>query len=382
MSRRFAAGLSSKTLPVILRITQSKAPVLILQVVSQEAMHGYRIAQEIKRLSRDVLEFKEGGLYPTLHSLEADGYLESYKQIAKGRTRRYYQITEKGTTALAKRTPGMAAFIQCRDTHPRRRAMLGFHAKQPYTFDAWLNAATRGLCDHARERIREELKDHYLDAYDALIEDGITGAEARAVSELGSPKKARRRFKKIYLTIMQSDTLSYVLNSTHRSYVLLFGRFVRSNHLQILIFCFVAAIMSTILAIYDASRSFKVFYGLPIALVMIALSLAYFFIRLRRKKSTLLARIMHHAINNLFSPVILLFYVIPYLFSTYDYLLELLGYYLIFCVLQASRISLSDLSLAYKLKFYPAHNMTPTVRKIMALTGERLDIDSDKPREQ
>jgi len=82
--------------------------------------------------------------------------------------------------------------------------MFGFRHRQADTFDAWLDATTRGLCDHARERIREELECHYLDAYDALIETGVP--DAQAVAELGSPKKAQRRFKKIYLT-RKEDTL-------------------------------------------------------------------------------------------------------------------------------------------------------------------------------
>jgi transcriptional regulator len=77
-------------------------PTLILQVLSEGSSHGYRIAQDIKARSKGVLEFKEGTLYPALHTLEAEGYLESHKQVEKGRTRRYYKLTDKGRKELAR----------------------------------------------------------------------------------------------------------------------------------------------------------------------------------------------------------------------------------------------------------------------------------------
>lgn len=77
-------------------------PTLILQVLSREPNHGYRIAQDIKARSKGVLDCKEGTLYPALHLLENKGVIESYEQVENGRTRRYYRLTEKGTKTLAK----------------------------------------------------------------------------------------------------------------------------------------------------------------------------------------------------------------------------------------------------------------------------------------
>jgi transcriptional regulator len=77
-------------------------PTLILQVLNREPNHGYRIAQQIKATSKGVLDFKEGTLYPALHKLENEGQIESYEQVEKGRTRRYYRLTEKGHRTLEK----------------------------------------------------------------------------------------------------------------------------------------------------------------------------------------------------------------------------------------------------------------------------------------
>jgi len=77
-------------------------PTLILQNLSRGPNHGYRIAQEIKQTSKGVLDYKEGTLYPALHGLEGKGYIASQTRVENGRTRCYYEFTEKGKKALAR----------------------------------------------------------------------------------------------------------------------------------------------------------------------------------------------------------------------------------------------------------------------------------------
>ena len=77
-------------------------PTLILHSLRQSPNHGYQIAQEIKRKSKGVLDFKEGTLYPALHDLEAKGLITSYTRTVNGRPRCCYKLTEKGKKALAK----------------------------------------------------------------------------------------------------------------------------------------------------------------------------------------------------------------------------------------------------------------------------------------
>ena len=77
-------------------------PTLILHSLRQSPNHGYQIAQEIKRKSKGVLDFKEGTLYPALHDLEAKGLITSSISRVNGRSRCCYKLTEKGKKALAK----------------------------------------------------------------------------------------------------------------------------------------------------------------------------------------------------------------------------------------------------------------------------------------
>ncbi len=87
-------------------------PLLILQLLSSGPSHGYQITQQIKARSNGILDFKEGTLYPALHNLEQHGLLEAFTVEENGRTRRYYQITNRGRTALEKAHKEWEQFVQ------------------------------------------------------------------------------------------------------------------------------------------------------------------------------------------------------------------------------------------------------------------------------
>ncbi len=77
--------------------------VIILQILQHQPYHGWRIAQRLKLLSRDVLRVQQGSLYPALHKLEAKGWIRSeWKPTEEGRTARHYSLTPKGVKQLAK----------------------------------------------------------------------------------------------------------------------------------------------------------------------------------------------------------------------------------------------------------------------------------------
>lgn len=87
-------------------------PLLILHLLESGPSHGYSIAKEIKERSEGVLDFKEGTLYPTLHNLEKQNYIESYKSKYEGRIRRYYQLTEVGKAALEQEMQAWQTYTQ------------------------------------------------------------------------------------------------------------------------------------------------------------------------------------------------------------------------------------------------------------------------------
>lgn len=73
---------------------------LILAVIENEDMYGYKIVKEIDMKSDGAFTMKEGTLYPILHSLEKNDFVESYWEEFDGRNRKYYHITKKGTKEL------------------------------------------------------------------------------------------------------------------------------------------------------------------------------------------------------------------------------------------------------------------------------------------
>ena len=75
--------------------------LVILSLLKREDMYGYQMIVELARRSDHTFEMKEGTLYPVLHGLEKDGYVEAYQQEAPtGRVRKYYKLTKKGKKLL------------------------------------------------------------------------------------------------------------------------------------------------------------------------------------------------------------------------------------------------------------------------------------------
>ena len=56
--------------------------LLLLKLLSTEDMYGYQIILELARRSSNVFEMKEGTLYPVLHGMEREGYVEAYEKAA------------------------------------------------------------------------------------------------------------------------------------------------------------------------------------------------------------------------------------------------------------------------------------------------------------
>lgn len=79
--------------------------ILVLKVISLEDTYGYDLIKTLKMLSHDLIDIKEGTLYPILHNFEAQKDIRSYWiESDKGRKRKYYSITDKGLKTLAELT--------------------------------------------------------------------------------------------------------------------------------------------------------------------------------------------------------------------------------------------------------------------------------------
>lgn len=75
--------------------------MMILQTLRRGPLHGYALAQVIKRNSDDLLQVEEGSLYPALQRMLKAGWLAAEWGIsARNRKVRVYKITPAGRKQL------------------------------------------------------------------------------------------------------------------------------------------------------------------------------------------------------------------------------------------------------------------------------------------
>lgn len=83
------------------KLTQElRRGILVLAALSQlkEEKYGYAL---ISSLAEKGLDIEQGTLYPLLRRLEEQGLLESEWNVEGSRPRRYYQLSQDGTSMLA-----------------------------------------------------------------------------------------------------------------------------------------------------------------------------------------------------------------------------------------------------------------------------------------
>ncbi len=69
----------------------------ILHHAAEEPVYGLWLIEELKRHGYTL---SPGTLYPSLHSLEQQGYVVCERRVVNGRVRKYYTITDEGRRVL------------------------------------------------------------------------------------------------------------------------------------------------------------------------------------------------------------------------------------------------------------------------------------------
>ena len=86
-------------------LVQGTLDLLILRVVALEPMHGWAIAQRIRQMSNEQLRVGQSALYPALHKLEQQGWIEAeWAPSENNRRAKYYRLTTAGRRALKSET--------------------------------------------------------------------------------------------------------------------------------------------------------------------------------------------------------------------------------------------------------------------------------------
>ena len=80
---------------------QGTVDLLILKTISLEPMHGWAIGQRIRQVSKNVLQVNQGALYPALHRLEQQGWIQAeWRESENNRRAKYYALTSDGKKYL------------------------------------------------------------------------------------------------------------------------------------------------------------------------------------------------------------------------------------------------------------------------------------------
>jgi PadR family transcriptional regulator PadR len=75
--------------------------LLILRVIALQAMHGWAIAQRIQQVSKEILQVRQGSLYPALHRLELQGWITAeWGESENNRRAKFYSLTRAGRKKL------------------------------------------------------------------------------------------------------------------------------------------------------------------------------------------------------------------------------------------------------------------------------------------
>ncbi len=84
-------------------LVQGTLDLLILKTVALEPMYGWAVAQRIRQVSGNVLQVNQGALYPALHRLEQQGWIQAeWGESENNRRAKYYSLTKAGKKYLQK----------------------------------------------------------------------------------------------------------------------------------------------------------------------------------------------------------------------------------------------------------------------------------------
>lgn len=95
------------------KLYKGSLSTIILKLLNEhDKMYGYEITQKVKEITKGELNITEGALYPSLHKLEAEGLLSVEVLKVDNRLRKYYKLTEAGTTETVNKLEELERYIK------------------------------------------------------------------------------------------------------------------------------------------------------------------------------------------------------------------------------------------------------------------------------
>ena len=86
----------------IASLVKGTLDLLVLRTLELQPLHGAAIAERIFQTTRGTFQIKAGSLFPALHRLEQDGWIEGeWETVPKGRRIKSYRLTRAGRRHLS-----------------------------------------------------------------------------------------------------------------------------------------------------------------------------------------------------------------------------------------------------------------------------------------
>ncbi|WP_372473582.1 PadR family transcriptional regulator [Capnocytophaga sp. ARDL2] len=86
--------------------------LLLILLERHGKMYGYEIVVKVKEMTQGDLNITEGALYPALHKLKEEGFLQDENYFVDGRLRKYYELTMQGEKEVLIRIEELSNFIR------------------------------------------------------------------------------------------------------------------------------------------------------------------------------------------------------------------------------------------------------------------------------
>ena len=88
--------------PPVGSLVKGTLDLLVLRTLELQPLHGAAIAERIFQTTRGTFQVKAGSLFPALHRLEQDGWIEGeWEMPPRGRRIKSYRLTREGRRHLA-----------------------------------------------------------------------------------------------------------------------------------------------------------------------------------------------------------------------------------------------------------------------------------------
>lgn len=74
--------------------------MLLMKLLEEKDMYGYEMIETLRERSMNVFSLKAGTLYPILHKLEEQGYVETYEEEIGGKRENTIHLLRRGKNSF------------------------------------------------------------------------------------------------------------------------------------------------------------------------------------------------------------------------------------------------------------------------------------------